>query len=284
MGCLPESGGCERSRTDPFVDHLNEVERTNYRHVACLDVLDRNSPQPETLYVDTETSQRLVVERKNIVWPSDYAPRHKQDHELAERLIEGLNDLTADGPYSMELQPSAFSSANELAEFAEVIIQGAHELFPAVESGETIGSLQGPWWRLFREHTGERAFDWGAPDTGLRISWNRPDTLASSAKVSLGLLDTVSRLFSSCVDKFQDYLDARRILVVEPHGEIRYNPDSWWAQVFAEVPPPLAISEIWSGTYDWLDDTQRGWMFDKLYPLVPQPGLKLDVGHLRIEC
>ena len=275
MGCLPESGGCERSQTDPFVDHLNEIERTNYRYVACLDVIDRNSAQPETLYVDTETSQRLVIERKNIVWPSDYAPRHKQDHELAKRLSEGLNDLTADGPYSMQLQPSAFSSANELSEFAEMIIQGAHELFPAVEKGETIGSLQGASWRFFREHPGERAFDWDAPDTGLRITWNLPGTLASSAKLSPGLLHTVSRLFSACVEKFREYLDSRRILIVEPHGEIRYQPDSWWTHVFAEVPPPQAITEIWSGTYDWLDEAQRGWMFDKLYPVVQQPPLKL---------
>ncbi len=150
MGCLPESGGCERSQTDPFVHYLNEIEKTNYRHVACLDVIDRNSAQPETLYVDTTTSRRLVIERKNIVWPSDYAPRHKQDHELAERLIEGLNDLTANGPYSMKLKPSAFGSAHELAEFAELIIQGAHELFPAVERGETIGSLRGSYGKVSR--------------------------------------------------------------------------------------------------------------------------------------
>src|SRR5258705_10868388 len=115
MGCLPESGGCERSQTDPFVGYLNEIEKTNYRHVACLDVLDRNSAQPETLYVDIETSKRMVIERKYIVWPVDYARRHKQDNELADRLIEGLNDLTADRPYSIELQPSAFSSAHDIA-------------------------------------------------------------------------------------------------------------------------------------------------------------------------
>src|SRR6185295_1465472 len=113
MGCLPESGGCERAQTDPFVDHLNDIEKSDYQHVACLDVIDRNSPQPEALYIDESTGERLVIERKNIVWPSDYAQRHKQDHLLGERLIEGLKDLTADAPYGVELEPSDFSSPNE---------------------------------------------------------------------------------------------------------------------------------------------------------------------------
>jgi hypothetical protein len=277
MGCLPESGGCERRQTDPFVDHLNEIEKTNYDHVACLDRIHRNSPQPEALYIDAAAGTQLVIERKNIVWPPDYARRHKQDHILAERLIGGLKNLTANGPYAIELEQSDFNSPEELAEFADVIIQGVHELFTAVERGEAIGSLVGPPWRFFREHPGERAFDWDAPDSGLRITWNLPDSLMSSAQISPDLINTVSRLFSSCVDKFHGYLEARRILMIEPHGEIRYNPDSWWADLFAVVKPAADISEIWSGSYDWLDDTQRGWMFDKLYPVVRQSPFKLEL-------
>ena len=50
MGCLPESGGCERQRTDPFVNHLNWLEGTNYVDKVCLDVIDRNTHQPDGMF------------------------------------------------------------------------------------------------------------------------------------------------------------------------------------------------------------------------------------------
>jgi hypothetical protein len=64
MGCLPNSGRCERHRTEPFVQYLNDIENVSYRHEACLDIVIRNRPQPEVLYVEPSTAQRIVIERK----------------------------------------------------------------------------------------------------------------------------------------------------------------------------------------------------------------------------
>ncbi|HEY2972037.1 MAG TPA: hypothetical protein VGJ48_05955 [Pyrinomonadaceae bacterium] len=32
------------------------------------------------------------------------------------------------------------------------------------------------------------------------------------------------------------------------------------------VVPPPEIQELWDGMYDWLDDYEQGWTFEKLYP------------------
>lgn len=69
MSCLPESGGCERQRTDPFVIYLNSVEASNYTFAECLERIHRNKPQPEVLYVQQGTNRKLVIERKSLVWP-----------------------------------------------------------------------------------------------------------------------------------------------------------------------------------------------------------------------
>jgi hypothetical protein len=271
MGCLPASGGCERLRTDPFVEHLNRLENTNYRHEACLDILFRNTPQPEALYVDKAAARRLVIERKTVVSPRDYVLRHKNDHFVAERIIEGLRDLTSKGAYSIELEPTIVGKPCELEEFSDQVISVVRAGFVKVQNGEVIGSQQlGRSWAIYRERPGERAFD-GSPENGLRITWNMPDPLASGSKIPPDILESLSELFSACDDKFQDYLKDRRIVVIDPHGDIRYNPDCWWGEVFEALPPPPSISEIWSGTYDWLDEEQQGWMFDKLYPLHKPP-------------
>jgi hypothetical protein len=275
MGCLPASGGCERRRTDPFVEHLNWLEKTNYQHEACLDVLFRNSPQPEALYVDEATECRLVVERKTVVSPQDYVVRHKNDHFVAERISEGLNDLLSEGAYGMELEPGIVGRPSELEEFAQEVIKSARARFVEVQNGRVIGSQQPRRsWALYHEDPRARAFD-GGPENGLRITWNMPDSLASAWEITSDILESLSELFSACVDKFQDYLNDRRIVVIDPYGDIRYNPDCWWGEVFEALPPPPSISEIWSGTYDWLDDEQQGWIFDKLYPISKEPRLKL---------
>lgn len=104
MGCLPESGACERQRTDPFVHHLNWLEGANYVHNVCLDVLHRNSPQPEALYIDEGSDRRLVIERKNLVWPPEYALGHKNDHFVVDLVSDGLKGLIRDDAYELQLE------------------------------------------------------------------------------------------------------------------------------------------------------------------------------------
>ena len=128
MGCLPESGGCERQRTDPFVDHLNWLEGTNYVHKACLDVIDRNNPQPEALYVDEDSGASLVIERKNLVWPPEYAVGHKNDHFLVDMVTEGLRDLVS-RPSRLVTRPSTLKSPAQ----AEV------HRFREIRGGMTVG-------------------------------------------------------------------------------------------------------------------------------------------------
>src|SRR6267142_2645673 len=123
MGCLPESGGCERQRTDPFVHHLNALAGTDYTHSECLDLLYRNSPQPEALYVDEATGGRLVIERKNLVWPPEYAVGHNNVHFLVDRVIDGLSTLTDDDAYEIQFDLGVSGTPGQLEEFAREIVE-----------------------------------------------------------------------------------------------------------------------------------------------------------------
>jgi len=273
MGCLPESGGCERHRTDPFVNHLNERESSRFFHNACLDRVFRNSPQPEALYVDADSAERLVIERKTLVWPIDYVIRHKNDHFVATLLIEGLQDLTSGAPYGIELEIGLVGRRTGLGAFAHQIITTVRERFSEAKRGRMIGSTTlGRRWRYFREDPSCRREN-GEPETGLVIRWPLDHTLNMTSDPPHELLGDVSRLFDSCVLKFQGYLDARRTLLVDQQGELRYMGDLWWARIFESLPPPFEISEIWLGTQDWITEWEQGWIFEKLYPVsVPQKG------------
>lgn len=163
MGCLPESGGCERQRTDPFVSHLNWLEGTNYVHKACLDVIDRNTPQPEALYVDEDSGASLVIERKNLVWPPEYAVGHKNDHFLVDLVTEGLRDLISDDPHELQLELAISGSRAELQEYASFIAETVRARFPEIRGGMRVGSTQaGRRWAFWRGDKQERMFE-GSP-------------------------------------------------------------------------------------------------------------------------
>jgi hypothetical protein len=234
MGCLPESGGCERQRTDPFVNHLNWVEGTNYVHKACLDVIDRNTPQPEALYVDEDSGARLVIERKNLVWPPEYAVGHKNHHFLVDLVTEGLRDLISDDAYELQLE-LAISVEGGIRRIRGLITQTVRARFAEIRGGMSVGSTQaGRRWAFWRGDKQERTFE-GASETGLGFHWDVPTSGDSSGKPPDGFLKEVARLFGACVPKFKPYMDARRILVIEQ---------------------------------------QQGWTFEKLYPGAPNFDLK----------
>lgn len=128
--------------------------------------------QPEALYIDKGSGARFVIERKNLVWPPEYAVGHKNDHFLVDLVSDGLKDLISDDAYELQL---------------ELAISGT-------------------------------------------------------------------------------YLDARRILLIEQHGDMRYMGAWWWKRVLELVAPQPEIQELWDGMFDWLDDYQQGWTFEKLYP------------------
>jgi len=269
MGCLPDSGGCERQRTDPFVSYLNELEGKHFYHEKCLDRVYRNSPQPEALYIDTDTTEQLVIERKTLVWPRDYPSRHKNDHFVADLLIEGLKDLTNNAPYTIELEAGLWGRRDDLSAFGKYITTVIRERFPEIERGQIIGGAQsGRRWRFFRVDPAWRRED-GEPEKGVVVRWQLKETLDIVSAPPSELLTEVSRILESCVQKFQAYLHARRILLIDQYGDLRYLGDFWWKRVFEVLPVPSEIPEFWMATYDWVTDWDEDWIFEKLYPMSP---------------
>jgi hypothetical protein len=84
---------------------------------------------------------------------------------------------------------------------------------------------------------------------------NLPEALASDLK----------KIYSSCEKKFTGYPDARRVLVLEPHEDLRYESGDWWHTVFSSLPPPSEIGEVWLGTFDYVTDESKAWFFEKVY-------------------
>lgn len=265
MTCIPESGGCEKRRTEPFVAYLNKCSGTRFDHQACLDRMDRNSPQPEALYVDAKSGAHLVIERKSIVWPSDYAAKHQNDHLLASELTRSLREFAPGSPISICLGSGPRAPKNVLVQVAQKISESVRLSETRILGGAVVGGVEvGLKWTCKLDQ--DEREDFGEPRSGLVIRWTDEETeCLSPHSLPRELKDKISQTLSSTATKFRTYSTAKRMLILDPFGELRHTGEEWWAPVLTSVGVPQSIDEIWLGLYDWITDVDHDWIFEKLY-------------------
>jgi len=268
LTCIPQSGGCEREATDALIRALNALESSAFRHVRCLDVWDRSRPQPEALYEEAETGRRVVIERKAISWPGDYARLHSNDHLVQESIETALEGLEFGALFGLQLPHLIEGHRKDLQEFAGDVadrIRAWLSLAPSL--GTSIGSQDpGREWVFRIRPEWEREED--EPETGLVTTWDTTElhTAYQLQPSSLPdqLREALQKLFLSCTRKFAGYSNARTILALDPHGSLRYHGTNWWAEVLRNHRPPCEVGETWLLIEDWLDDWHFGWIAEKI--------------------
>lgn len=265
MGCLPQDG-CEKLITDPFVLELHRLEQKQYIYKACLDKV-RSGPQaaqPEIMYVDRSTGERLVIEVKHLVWPQRYAQRHKTDHEVAEKIAASIRPLVTEATYELGLPHLFQGNEDDVEEFVESVARSITSNMDTVNAGRAIGSQrQGREWTFRRQHPLDRN-DWD-PTSGVYVFWNVPNDWdpALRERARIELAPDLRKHFGACIKKFAGYMDARRVLLLSLVGDVDFDDDDW-ASLFSHTPPPDAITEIWRADYTWVSESEQGWTFAKL--------------------
>src|SRR6266849_4372724 len=258
MPCLPQSGGCEKPFTDAFTEYLNRTEGTRYVHRECLDVADRQNPQPEALYMDSQRSLQLVIERKSISWPIDYAHRNSNDHFVSDVFAEEMKSLPLDDLYELRLPMLIEGTQPELRSFVLGAAQKIRLHWPQVVAGRILRErVSEKWWWAFRK-VPDSDREGEAPSKGWQFTFvgrgsSRFDQLDPTS-LPADLISTLQRIYSSCARKFTLHPHARRVLVLDPYEDLRDQSRDWWHDVFSATPPPVEIEEIWSGIFDWNEE------------------------------
>lgn len=266
MTCRPISGRCERQRTDPFVWHLNDRESANFNHAQCLDRTITDRPQPEVLYVDGKTGATLVIERKNFLWPPDYAKVHAFEHKALDRIIEHLAEVCDVGAYELSFRTRGNLGRRNLEKFVDKLVRQIRLRINEMRPGDAItrSHVDGCW--RFRRQAPEERDDW-EPSTGLVIAFAGTGThdLDDPSAIPDALANTISETLTSCEAKFREYSTARRIVLVEQFGDLLLCGEWWWRTVLQKLPPPICIDEIWKGYFGQISEEAEDWAFERLY-------------------
>ncbi len=269
MSCLPQSGGCERPFTDAFAMHLNHEEGAGYVHRACLDIADRRNPQPEALYVDPSRNAQLVVERKSLSWPIDFAQRHSNDHFVGDVFKEKTKDIPMeDDLYCLRLPMLMEGTQKELRPFAERIAERVRSHWSKVSAGLVLkGQFSDRlWWRFGKVPEWDR--DEETPRTGLGFYYEGPATAwldsFDPTNPPSELVTALTKIYAGCAKKFAAYPEARRVLILDLYEDLRNYDQAWWSEVLSISIPPALIGEVWSGVFDWTERGVLEWTFERI--------------------
>lgn len=268
MGCSPTARGHEVCVLASFVDHYNREHGTSFGLVRVLDGTG-STPQPEALYVDGRTQMQLVVEHKTFVWPKDHFKLHRSGHDVAaiiERAIAPV--LLRDRPYILKLPDEMRGSRAQLQAFAADVAALICRDIAEVHAGGTLGWRPPKRWWVFREESPYER-EYFQPSTGLIVSFEGAWT-ALPPDHRAELSDTLNAMLARVAPKFEQHGGARRVLVLDPHGEVRFTPDEDWAQLLSTVDVPSNVGEIWLSFHDDVTDTVCGWTHQRLWPTMAE--------------
>jgi hypothetical protein len=228
------------------------------------------------LYIDTHDGRALVIERKSISWPESYAHGHSKDHELANAISEGLSGLEFPNSYSLEMPSISSGSKAELTEAGRSVAEQIRTSYAELQRGQSLNiECLGHSLTFKLRPLEDRGDD--EPDRGLVMTWAMSAPLFRTDDLNSKLGVQIKKMYAACVRKFAGYSDARRILMLDPHGEVAFTSARTWNEVFTSDPPPEAIEEIWIGAHGSDGFGGEEWVIEKVYggnlefPCLPIP-------------
>jgi hypothetical protein len=247
-----------------LVSHLNWLENKHDEHRFCLDQIDRPQPQPECLYVDGQDGTELVIERKSISWPESYPYEHSKDHVLAKEIYGGIAGIEFPDVYSLAMPVTGECSAADLREMGRFVAAQIRARYVDLESQKSMRIECNGRRFVFKIRPMEDR-DNSEPSSGVVLTWAMSLPMFDNDDMSARLRGQIQRIYAACVRKFAGYSRARRILMLDPHGDVAFTSARAWNEFFALDPPPEAIQEIWIGSHGVDDCGEDDWVIQKAY-------------------
>ena len=171
--CFPPTIKCEWSDLRSFVDQYNATYGTSYTRKACLDVEIRDRRAPELL-LESPGKIPVVIERKSVVWPSDYMSSHRNEHRLFEEVPRALADAFEDGAYKLTVRAD-YLKGKSRTDVRNLVDQITHEVLSDRTSARMRCGIRGsgpiPW--SFRP-LGSYDLDGSEPTTTIGVSVLEP--------------------------------------------------------------------------------------------------------------
>lgn len=265
FSCFPAPSGCEwHPVLRAFTAEYNRVRETDYQHEACLDRLQQPRKEPEVLLVSS-SRRPMVVERKTIVWPSNFLHVHSKSHNprgrgLADQLISGLRE-------SSRLPITVSVCSAHLGESTNRVVDAvAAQIISEIEEGASRGIVrfqggQMPW-------TSYGGVPFAPEGTRINVLDDEPGSslyedpqalLDARAKQVAGFRSRLEEELLDVEKKFDHYPDHLRVFLAQFVGDTSaLLEEEDLPSILAPALGSSFVDETWIATKNWISQDDFG--------------------------
>ena len=255
---MPTNKKCEWKELEPFVEEFNRINGTHYERKTCLDIVNRNSKQPEVL-LTCAGLKPVVIERKAIVWPPDFLSKHSKFHRLGDTLSKKLSPIYNDSPYLVYIDEQSLLGL-KLKEIPKLVDRISGDIVSQKEM-VNFGELRGRYpipWRFQRVCPEEEEIDMPKKGVGLHgsHSYSPNDFETASADDISGFSNAFLKATEAAAKKFCSYPTARKLLLVQFFGDSIFVSDENLLDLIQGVDIKNQIDEVWYAVHDWKNNEE----------------------------
>ena len=275
FSCLTPGGECEWFHLKDFVDAFNAINGTSYYRSMCIDAYGPENKQPARapkrpeVMIEAEGEAPIVIERKAVVWPPKFQRDHSKEHYLPSRVIELLGEEFRDSVYELKIHSEDLRGKNlrQVDEFGSQIAHLISSHSDRAKSSRGIGGRNPIRWgiRPLSPHEFDRP-NW---KSGFKVTidvpsvWDlEPIEIREHRKATLaGFAKRFVREASRAGEKYGEYADCQRLLVVQFFGESELINSEEIVDTVKAARIPMQIDQVWLTGREWVsdDDYELAW-------------------------
>ena len=275
FSCLVPGGECEWFHLRDFVNAFNAKHGTAYTRSKCLDSYGPGNKQPAQarkrpeVLLEADGEAPIVIERKAVVWPSDFQRDHSKEHDLPNRVTNVLGEEFNDFTYQLDFHADDLrgKKKGQVNGFGDQIAHLIITNTGKAKSHAGMGSRKPIRWR-FRPLEPYEIED-PNPANGVRSSVNLgaswgldPVESRDNRKTVLeGFAERFGREANNAGKKYDEYPNCQKLLVVQFFGESDSVTDEDIFEIIRAAQIPNQIDQVWLTGGGWvgLNDYEFDW-------------------------
>jgi hypothetical protein len=250
---------------DKFVSHYNRENGTNYVRTECLDIErtgGETKPKPEVLVTDNARSAQMVIERKSVVWPSDYILRQQNEDDFANVIWQQTRGQFQDDCYELtvsavELGKLKRHTVKQVASEIGSVLAGVNPASMPLRSSTPV-----PW----HFHKANNYDDSGTRKGIVVIHQGRMSATFEDfnpAEAIVGTTAATERELIEAASKFIGFEAARKVVLLDFYGSVLCEEDI--PPILKKITLPQIIDEIWMTKQVWVSEDDFKIGFERLF-------------------
>jgi hypothetical protein len=248
---------------DEFVSQYNHECATEYAHTECLDIVrigGATAKQPEVLVTDKADGKRMVIERKSVVWPSDFILKNRNEQAFAETIWEVTAGRYNDACYELivsvrEMEKFNTRTVKTIANEIGSVIAGLEPSRLPISGATPVN------WVFGRANSDEQGDRRGIVVIHQKNATFEDFLFDDSAKT--GTASAIEKELGEASPKFDGYPGARRVVLLDFYGTALWEDDI--PPLMLSVTVPANIDEVWMTKRDWVSEEDFDIGYERLF-------------------